>query len=74
MEEDQKSINYNRIAKAIAYIIAHHDQQPSLEEIADHVHLSSFHFQYGYSVFADINTWYIRRTIQHIWFSLNCIE
>jgi len=45
MEEDQKSINYNRIAKAIAYIIAHHDQQPSLEEIADHVHLSSFHFQ-----------------------------
>lgn len=45
MKEDEKTINYNRIAKSIAYIIDHHGEHPSLEDIATHVHLSSFHFQ-----------------------------
>lgn len=38
-------INYNRIAAAIEYIHANFKQQPTLEEIADHVAVSPFHFQ-----------------------------
>lgn len=41
----QEEINYQRIAKAIDYILANFRKQPSLEEIAGHVHLSPFHFQ-----------------------------
>ncbi len=37
--------DYDRIAKAIAYITANVTAQPTLEEIAAHVHLSPFHFQ-----------------------------
>lgn len=37
--------DYNRIAQAIEYITDYVDQQPSLAEIAAHVHLSPFHFQ-----------------------------
>lgn len=45
MEMPQDILNYNRIAKAIAFIQTNFKQQPSLEEIAEHVHLSPFHFQ-----------------------------
>lgn len=45
MDMQEKSVNYERIAKAIQYIIDNHTQQPSLEEIAEHIHLSPFHFQ-----------------------------
>ncbi len=37
--------DYRRIADAIAYIAERVHDQPSLEEIAAHVHLSPFHFQ-----------------------------
>ncbi|HCW90812.1 MAG TPA: 6-O-methylguanine DNA methyltransferase, partial [Marinobacter sp.] len=37
--------DYNRIAQAMAYLSAHASRQPSLEEVAAHVHLSAFHFQ-----------------------------
>lgn len=45
MEMSKDILNYNRIAKAIAFIQTNFKQQPSLEEIAEHVHLSPFHFQ-----------------------------
>jgi AraC family transcriptional regulator, regulatory protein of adaptative response / methylated-DNA-[protein]-cysteine methyltransferase len=38
-------INYNRIAKAIEFITKNFKSQPSLDEIASHIHLSPFHFQ-----------------------------
>jgi AraC family transcriptional regulator, regulatory protein of adaptative response / methylated-DNA-[protein]-cysteine methyltransferase len=38
-------INYDRIAKAITYIREHFREQPDLENIANEVHLSPFHFQ-----------------------------
>ncbi|TJZ61384.1 methylated-DNA--[protein]-cysteine S-methyltransferase [Sphingobacterium olei] len=41
----QQHINYERIAKAIAYIQHNFRHQPSLEELAAHVHISPFHFQ-----------------------------
>lgn len=41
----QASLNYARIAAAIAHIQADYQQQPSLDELAERVHLSPFHFQ-----------------------------
>lgn len=37
--------DYQRIAKAISFLAAHIQQQPTLEQVAAHVHLSVFHFQ-----------------------------
>jgi len=44
MEVSDK-LNYERIANAIDYIHSNFKQQPSLEEIANHVAVSPFHFQ-----------------------------
>jgi AraC family transcriptional regulator of adaptative response/methylated-DNA-[protein]-cysteine methyltransferase len=41
----QKNINYTRIAEAIDYIKNNFKQQPNLDEVAEKVHLSPFHFQ-----------------------------
>jgi AraC family transcriptional regulator, regulatory protein of adaptative response / methylated-DNA-[protein]-cysteine methyltransferase len=41
----QQHIHYNRIAEAIAYIKQNFKEQPSLNDVAEKVHLSSFHFQ-----------------------------
>lgn len=40
-----ETLNFSRIAEAIEYIQSNFQKQPSLDEIADHVHLSPFHFQ-----------------------------
>lgn len=37
--------DYDRIAEAISFISRNAASQPSLDEIAAHVHLSAFHFQ-----------------------------
>src|SRR5207244_1366052 len=37
--------DYDRVAKAIEFLIADHAQQPSLEDVAGHVGLSAYHFQ-----------------------------
>lgn len=41
----QNQIDYNRIAKAIEYIRSNFRLQPSLEEVAEKIHLSPAHFQ-----------------------------
>ena len=41
----QDHINYQRIADAIQYIQTHFKTQPNLDEVAEKVHLSPFHFQ-----------------------------
>lgn len=41
----QENINYNRVAQAIDYIKQNFKEQPSLDELAEVVHLSPFHFQ-----------------------------
>lgn len=43
--KEQEHINYDRIAKAINFIKQNFKKQPSLDEIAEHIHLSPFHFQ-----------------------------
>ena len=50
--ENQDTIDYNRVEKAIHYIEANFQQQPSLKEIADHVALSEFHFNRLFSKWA----------------------
>ena len=40
-----ESFDYKRVEKAIKYIETNYKNQPSLDEIADHVCLSPFHFQ-----------------------------
>lgn len=39
------SINYQRIESAIKYLSANYREQPNLDEVAQAVHLSPFHFQ-----------------------------
>jgi AraC family transcriptional regulator of adaptative response/methylated-DNA-[protein]-cysteine methyltransferase len=43
--ESQEKINFERIASAINYIKENFKLQPSLEEIASHIHVSPHHFQ-----------------------------
>ncbi|MBN7813569.1 methylated-DNA--[protein]-cysteine S-methyltransferase [Algoriphagus sp. H41] len=43
--ETQTDLNYQRIAEAIAYLRANFKTQPSLDEVAEQVHLSPAHFQ-----------------------------
>ena len=42
---EQEIINYNRVADAIDYIKQHFREQPSLDDVAERVHLSPYHFQ-----------------------------
>ncbi|WP_214458077.1 methylated-DNA--[protein]-cysteine S-methyltransferase [Flavihumibacter fluvii] len=49
---EQQQLNYNRIAEAIGYIRANFKEQPSLEQVAEQVHLSPFHFQRLFSEWA----------------------
>lgn len=42
---EQQQLNYERIAGAIQYMSSHFKEQPTLEDIARHIHLSPFHFQ-----------------------------
>jgi len=41
----QQTVDYGRIAEAIAFLKDNFRLQPKLEEAAEHVHLSAFHFQ-----------------------------
>lgn len=49
---EQQNINYNRVAEAIAYIKANFKEQPNLDDVAQKVHLSPFHFQRLFSEWA----------------------
>jgi len=46
--------DYQRIAQAIKFINANARQQPSLQEVAAHLHLSPFHFQRLFSQWAGV--------------------
>jgi AraC family transcriptional regulator, regulatory protein of adaptative response / methylated-DNA-[protein]-cysteine methyltransferase len=46
--------DYDRIAEAIAFIANRVNSQPSLQEIAQHLHLSPFHFQRLFSRWAGV--------------------
>lgn len=52
---EQEYTNYTRVAEAITYIQQHFTEQPTLEEIAEKVHLSPFHFQRLFTDWAGVS-------------------
>ncbi|KQR70739.1 methylated-DNA--[protein]-cysteine S-methyltransferase [Pedobacter sp. Leaf176] len=59
----QEEINFNRITEAIHYIQANFKNQPGLEEVAEKVNLSPFHFQRLFSEWAGTSP---KRFLQYI--------
>jgi AraC family transcriptional regulator, regulatory protein of adaptative response / methylated-DNA-[protein]-cysteine methyltransferase len=53
--KQQEQINYDRVAEAIDYIRDHFQSQPSLEEVADKIHLSPYHFQRLFTDWAGVS-------------------
>lgn len=51
----EENINYNRIAEAIDFIKANFKEQPSLDVIAEKIHLSPFHFQRLFTEWAGVS-------------------
>jgi AraC family transcriptional regulator of adaptative response/methylated-DNA-[protein]-cysteine methyltransferase len=51
----QELTNYERIARAIEYLKLHFKRQPSLEEVAEYVYLSPFHFQRMFTEWAGVS-------------------
>lgn len=43
--KEQQQLDYERVEKAIAYVVAHYKEHPSLEQIARHIGLNTEHFQ-----------------------------
>ena len=55
MYTEQSNVDYHRIEKAISFIQSQRLEQPSLEEIATHVHMSPHHFQRLFTRWAGIS-------------------
>ncbi len=52
---EQNTINFERITQAIRYLNANFRSQPSLEKVAESVHLSPFHFQKMFTDWAGVS-------------------
>ncbi len=59
----ESSINYSRIERAIKYISQNYKEQPSLEEVAQWVGMSKFHFQRIFSEWAGVTP---KQFIEHL--------
>lgn len=55
LETTQPHINYQRIEQAIKFLEENFHRQPELEEVAEKVHLSAFHFQRIFTEWAGIS-------------------
>ena len=53
--KEQEMINYNRIADAIHYISTNFKTQPNLDEVAEKIHLSPYHFQRLFTDWAGVS-------------------
>ncbi|HWZ23551.1 MAG TPA: methylated-DNA--[protein]-cysteine S-methyltransferase, partial [Cytophagaceae bacterium] len=51
----QEGIDYRRIAEAIDYIRQNFKEQPNLDEVAEKIHLSPFHFQRLFTEWAGVS-------------------
>jgi AraC family transcriptional regulator of adaptative response/methylated-DNA-[protein]-cysteine methyltransferase len=51
----QAEVDYQRVARAISFLKENYRTQPKLEEVADHVHLSPFHFQRMFREWAGVS-------------------
>jgi AraC family transcriptional regulator of adaptative response/methylated-DNA-[protein]-cysteine methyltransferase len=59
----EEHINYKRIEEAIRFLEANFQRQPELDEVADKVHLSPFHFQRIFAEWAGISP---KRFLQYL--------
>jgi len=55
MNELTSHTDYDRVAQAIDYLRERAEQQPQLEEVADHIGLSPFHFQRLFTHWAGVS-------------------
>lgn len=55
LAKTQEAVNFARIAEAITYLTENFRKQPSLEEVAEKIHLSPFHFQRLFSDWAGVS-------------------
>ena len=53
--ETQQEVDYKRIAEAIEFLRLNYKRQPTLEEAAEHVSLSPFHFQRMFTDWAGVS-------------------
>jgi AraC family transcriptional regulator of adaptative response/methylated-DNA-[protein]-cysteine methyltransferase len=53
--KEQSTINYNRIAEAIEYIKQNFKTQPNLDDVAEKIHLSPYHFQRMFTDWAGVS-------------------
>ncbi len=53
--KEQEKTNFSRIAEAIGYIKDNFKEQPGLEEVAERIHLSPFHFQRLFTEWAGVS-------------------
>lgn len=53
--KEQESTNYKRIAEAIEFIKLNFRNQPTLDEVAEKIHLSPFHFQRLFTDWAGVS-------------------
>lgn len=63
LNAEQHHINYQRIEQAIQYLEQHFQRQPELDEVAEKVHLSPFHFQRIFTEWAGISP---KRFLQYL--------
>ena len=77
--QTQQQLNYERIASAIRFIKENRREQPKLEEVAKHVHMSPYHFQRTFQEWAGtspkhflqyLNVEYAKRILQETHASL----
>jgi AraC family transcriptional regulator of adaptative response/methylated-DNA-[protein]-cysteine methyltransferase len=61
--QTQSDLNYNRIAQAIEYLEKNFQRQPELDEVAEQVHVSPFHFQRMFTEWAGISP---KRFLQYL--------
>lgn len=60
---NEDHINYQRIEEAIHYLVENFQRQPELDEVAENVHLSPFHFQKIFTTWAGISP---KRFLQYL--------
>ena len=53
--KEKELANYDRIAEAIGYIKTNFKAQPGLEELAENIHLSTYHFQRLFTDWAGVS-------------------
>ena len=54
MNEKEKT-NYDRVEEAIEYLNTHFKSQPGLDEVAEKIHLSPYHFQRLFTDWAGVS-------------------